>query len=433
MFRSIFNRGSGVCLRTIRSIADNAPGPEKASRQSRRKAIPNQNKSSKIPIGSITAGVIVSFGAYAVYDIYTDSGVFRNVYKGSSLESFVQSILDPVNDMFLPSAEKLLPDFPDDPTYANYPAGMPCPPLLILDLEKTLLGCDYDAKHGWRFVKRPGAEKLIEALSGYYEIVLFSERDVAAVEPLLLAIDPDHRCHYFGASHAEHTKKNKLRKRLDYMNRDIRKIILVDDDPDCFEGFERNTILIKPFEDIRDKSDGILLDLIPLLQGIVHHDSRDFRDTLDDLGTHAAEEVVVEYQLRIARARNEEQRRRNQGIGGLIRGSMTPEIPQDSSIRSAIPSPSSLVGTTPPGALDTTPVSGKSTTTFGGKPKEELPPAVKKKGAMFAWLDKVEQDKEELEKIKIEKMNQIHMKKMEEKKRQQDKKAQQEQDRSNLL
>ena len=63
------------------------------------------------------------------------------------------------------------------------------------------------------------------------------------------------------------------------MNRDIRKIVLIDDDPDAFIGFESNTLQVKPFENVRDMNDNILLDLVPLLQGFVHHDSKDFRVT----------------------------------------------------------------------------------------------------------------------------------------------------------
>ena len=50
-----------------------------------------------------------------------------------------------------------------------------------MDLEKTLIGSDHSAQYGWRHVKRPGLDQLLERLSSYYEIVIFSENEVKAL------------------------------------------------------------------------------------------------------------------------------------------------------------------------------------------------------------------------------------------------------------
>jgi len=76
-----------------------------------------------------------------------------------------------------------------------------------------------------------------------------------------VAIDPEHRCHYLGATHGE-LRNNVIVKRLDLMNRDIRRIILVDDNPDSFQDFPRNTIRIKPYVNIYDKSDKVTLSYL---------------------------------------------------------------------------------------------------------------------------------------------------------------------------
>lgn len=212
--------------------------------------------------------------------------------------------------------------------------------------------------------------------------------------------------------HAEQTKDLKFIKRLDLMNRDIQRIILIDDDPDSFKGFEANTLQIKPFEDIRDKSDSILLDLIPLLQGMVHDGCQDFRRTLDDLGTRYAEEAVVEYQMRLARAKEHQRRIRNQGLGGLIRELSLEHVEETPTVRSLIPSPSALVG-------GVTPHSGASAkgSLLSSKSKENAPAVQKKKGFLFEWLERAERDREEYDKVRMEKMNQIHSRRLEEKQR----------------
>jgi import inner membrane translocase subunit TIM50 len=212
-------------------------------------------------------------------------------------------------DVKLPDSDKLLPDWPYPDQ--DIPPGMPPLPLLVLDLERTLIGSDYDSDHGWRHVKRPGLEKFIKSLAyQYYEIVIFSENELMMIpEELFAAIDPNNLCHKFGSNKAE-TRDKVVLKRLDVMNRDIRKIILIDDNPESFQLCERNTLQVKPFFSSDVDNDTILLDLIPFLQALVHDGSSDFRETFDDLGTHDAEQAVIEYRMRLSRKKEEENERK---------------------------------------------------------------------------------------------------------------------------
>lgn len=143
-------------------------------------------------------------------------------------------------------------------------------------------------------MKRPGLDQLIEKLSAYYEIVIFSENDVGVVQDLLMAIDPNSRTHKLGSSAAE-SRQGVMLKRLDFMNRNLSRVILIDDSEEASSLFPRNTLLVKPFNDVTDQNDTVLFDLVPLLQAFIHDQSTDFRDTIDDLGTHEAEEACVEY------------------------------------------------------------------------------------------------------------------------------------------
>lgn len=238
-----------------------------------------------------------------MYDVRTNpSGELGKLYYGSVLEKQINDIYKytsgSINGIYDPFTDKLLPDFPDSPFYANVPLGSPCPPLLVLDLERTLVASVYDAKHGWRHVKRPGVDKFLKAVSQYYEVVIFTENDVGVSQDILLAIDPENLCHKLGSTAAE-ARDGQMLKRLDYMNRDLRKIILVDDSPEASQLFPRNTILIAPFLDVNSKHDHALEELLPLLQAMIHDGSTDFRATLDDLGTHEASEAVAEYRMRV--------------------------------------------------------------------------------------------------------------------------------------
>jgi hypothetical protein len=378
----------------------------------------------KSPI--ITArGVVVIGGCFAVGYAVVDmkqnkEGFLGQLYWGSVLQKFISSTYDQVfsqvNDAFLPSADALLPTWPTDPYYAAVPPGTPVPPLLVLDLEKTAIGSEYDARYGWRHVKRPGLDKFLQQLSPYYEIVIFSENDIGVQQELLLAIDKENRCFKLGSSAAE-LRDNVYLKRLDYMNRDIRKIVLIDDDERASSLFPRNRLLVTPYTDIRDKTDTELLDLVPLLQALVHEQVDDYRDTLDALGTHVASEAATEYQMKVAARRNELDARKNKGLGGIGRSLMFSrraplEAPAASSLVSRI------VGSTD---SDDEKLNGTATTSsnieFKGQIKAEVKGSgTKSKGKLMQYLEEKDKERQEIQNLKMEKMNELYQKQMMERK-----------------
>jgi NLI interacting factor-like phosphatase len=310
--------------------------------------------------------------------------------------------------------------------YGNPPAGAPCPPCLILDLEKTLIGSEHSAQYGWRHVKRPGLTQFIEKLSKYYEIVIFTENDIGVMSDLIAAIDPE-GCvpHRFGSAQAE-KRDGAIIKRLDFMNRDLSQVILIDDSTVASQMFPRNTLLVKPFNDVNDSTDTVLYDLVPLLQAFIHDQSTDFRDTLDDLGTHEAEEACIEYKMRVSEKKRQEAFKRNRGIGGLVRSKLLAPTDLDpTEFRSTVLTASQIVGASPDGVLDRE-GSPHSTGTvmehkgFGGKPiitgdVGPKAPVTKKKGAIFTYFEEAEKEREEIQARKKEKLEQIYIKKMTEK------------------
>ena len=297
----------------------------KSARFARKGKIVDVKGSSGPILTPLRISILASLGVagYCVYDIKTNKqGSLGTMYYGSDMEKFMlwlyAETFGRFQEMYFPSDDKLLPDWPSAPCYGNPAPGTPAPPLLVVDLEKTLIGSEYDARYGWRHVKRPGLDQFLEKLSAYYEIVIFSENDIGAVAEVMFAIDPEGRCHKLGSAAAE-ARDGLMIKRLDYMNRDVSRIILIDDNPEAFQLFPRNTLQVKPFSDVKDSTDRVLYDLVPLLQAFIHDDSKDFRDTLDDLGTHEAEEAVIEWQMRVSEKKTEETKKRNKGLGGLVR------------------------------------------------------------------------------------------------------------------
>jgi import inner membrane translocase subunit TIM50 len=307
-----------------------------------------------------------------------------------------------------------------------------------LDLEKTLIGSVHDAKYGWRHVKRPGVQKFIDRLSNYYEIVIFSENEKNM--DIFEAIDPQNKCHKFGAESAE-SRNGVMLKRLDYMNRDMSRIVLIDDSEETSSLFPRNTLIIRPFSDINDKSDTALLELLPLLQALVHDGVTDFRKTFDDLGTNDATEATLEYRMRVSKAKEGIKEKRRKGLGSLLSKRVDARTGGGSSDGGwdaeggggggGASLLSRIVGDAPVGTASMAGMdaSGKQSTTIidlagagagahtkvGASTDPSSKKRVKKKGALFQWLEDSQQESEKIRELKMQRMNEIHMEKMQKK------------------
>jgi import inner membrane translocase subunit TIM50 len=188
-----------------------------------------------------------------------------------------------------PIREKLLPDWPYFP---NVPVGTPCPPTLVLDLEGTLCTSTWDRKFGWRHVKRPGVEQFLKEMSRYYEVVVFTSNIGGVADPIITALDKDgvvlHRLY------REATKfHNGVHvKDMSVLNRDLRKVIMVDDDPKAFQLQPNNAIRIAPFTDAKDKNDTALEDLTPFLKALCNEGVADFPALLKSFRTNEAKDVA---------------------------------------------------------------------------------------------------------------------------------------------
>eukprot|EP00049_Salpingoeca_infusionum_P008773 m.144339 g.144339 ORF g.144339 m.144339 type:complete len:346 (-) comp14123_c0_seq3:1315-2352(-) len=151
---------------------------------------------------------------------------------------------------------------------------------LVLDLEGTLLERSWTPEHGWRTIKRPGVDHFLRyMLTLNYEIVIFSDKEVMDTTPLLDKLDPlgivQHRVcrdkmRYF---HGE------LIKDLEYLNRDLKSVIVVDDQRLNFCKHPNNGISIKKFDGSTD--DRELFKLATFLKDVVVADVDDIRTVIE--------------------------------------------------------------------------------------------------------------------------------------------------------
>lgn len=286
------NSASGAGAQSCSSASTGAAGPEASSRSS----------SWLWRTIYLTAGV----GSAALAAQYA--------YDPVPVKSAAQALYDTVDARVRyfaePSREKLLPD-----AVSPYPNMAP-PRTLVIDLDDTLVHSTYSRVAGWRVAKRPGAEAFLAYLASFYEIVVFTSKMATYADPILNRLDPNSYVMHRLYRAETHYQQGVHIKDVSRMNRPLERVIVIDHDEKCVCLQPDNAIIVPEWKG--DPSDTALLDLIPLLEGVVREDIEDVRDILRDLQGKSVADAVVEYRA-MAAARAE--RARTASMFGHLRES----------------------------------------------------------------------------------------------------------------
>lgn len=168
-------------------------------------------------------------------------------------------------------------------------------PTLVVDLDETLIHSTWDRKHGWRTMKRPYVDKFLNELAKHYEIVIFSAGLPYVVDPVVSALDPNGQLVMWRLYRDCTTYRDGQHiKDLSRLNRDLNKVVMIDDDAEYCQDQPENALLVSRWEG--DRNDRELLDLIPLLKGLAKHKPSDFREEIEKYrqgGTTA--ELIARY------------------------------------------------------------------------------------------------------------------------------------------
>lgn len=197
-------------------------------------------------------------------------------------------------DFNKPVFDQLLPD--------PLPFPYSRPFTMVIDLDDLLVHSEWSREHGWRTAKRPGLDHFLGYLSQFYEIVLFTTQPFFTAAPIIEKLDPDRRfITYTLFRESCRTVDGKLVKDLNHLNRDLRKVIVVDTNPDSFYLHPENGIQVQPWKG--DPSDRELLGLIPFFEAIGIYNIDDVRTTIKAYaGTH----IATEHARRAAEIRERE-------------------------------------------------------------------------------------------------------------------------------
>lgn len=197
------------------------------------------------------------------------------------LKSWIDWVVEPADRAGLPPG-KLLPDPPETgPSFTHR--------TLVLSLEDTLVNTEWDRKRGHRTKKRPGLDAFLAHMSQTYEIVIFTSAMSSYAQPIVMRL-AEQQPYFEHSLYREHTKyvNGKHIKDLSFLNRDLRKVIIVDTNSVSYSYQPDNAVAIKPWNG--DLNDTELIDLIPFLEAIAKEDIQDVREVIRSFhGTNVPE------------------------------------------------------------------------------------------------------------------------------------------------
>jgi len=224
-------------------------------------------------------GVIVGIVGGAIYclgqsdpenenDPYgNENTVLAYLYRSrDTLQNIKDSVAEPSSELLLPGP---LPEPYIQPPYT-----------LVIEPMDVLMHAEYDRQKGWRYRKRPGVDQFLQSLTApLFEIVIFTHKDGMTAAPLIDGLDPEGYIMYkLFRDSTKYTKGTHV-KDLSSLNRDLRKVIILDCDKKTSQLQPRNSFTLKKWEG--DPKDISLIELIPFFRTLAISGTDDVRPIMD--------------------------------------------------------------------------------------------------------------------------------------------------------
>lgn len=189
-------------------------------------------------------------------------------------------------------------------------------------------------------------------------------------------------------------------KDLSWLNRPLRKIVVLDDDPAALQFQPENLIKVKPYDNPNDREDNTLERILPLLVEISREGYDDVPKLLSQFGGMDADEIADEFERRVADVRVRRDEITQKGLGGFASGRNLPppELPPD------------LSGGLGGSSGQQSQLTAKDL--VGDAPKSEVSGS-----GVIGWLQRRQKEQEEHNKEKFGLWNEVMMKKQAEKKK----------------
>ena len=194
-------------------------------------------------------------------NINTLNNINNDINKNNNMNNSLKNQLINNNILYNYQKNKISPPFLTSPCTKKY--------TLVLDINDTLINIQYsDNNNGQVLVPnlRPGLFSFLGAIKPFYELISFTTESKEYSDIILKEIEKNRK--YFDYNlYKEHCTLygNKFVKDISKLGRDIKKIIIVDDDPNNFILNPENGIQISPYLGDSTKDDTTLFELKKLL------------------------------------------------------------------------------------------------------------------------------------------------------------------------
>ncbi|KAK4538185.1 hypothetical protein CDCA_CDCA16G4210 [Cyanidium caldarium] len=237
------------------SAAPSAPAPPAAERW-------------RLRLGRLVAyAALGSAAAVTGSYFYDPSGTLERIRRvRDELESRYRYYVEP-------SRDKLLPD-----PIVPYPGAQP-PRTLVLDLDETLIHSEWTRTTGWRTAKRPGVDAFLAYMAQFYEVVVFTSALPGYADPILDKMDPNGYIAHRLYRHETKYRDGLHVKDLSKLNRDLRRTIIIDNDPRLFALQPDNGVAVSEWRG-DDADDTELLRLATFLEWVARSDVEDVRQVI---------------------------------------------------------------------------------------------------------------------------------------------------------
>ncbi|TDG45916.1 hypothetical protein AWZ03_007636 [Drosophila navojoa] len=170
-----------------------------------------------------------------------------------------------------PLTTKLLPD-------VLCPPYIQPPYTLVLEMRDILVHPDWTYQTGWRFKKRPGVDHFLRQCSRHFEIIVYTAEQGMTAFPILDALDPNGYIRYRLVRGATQLLDGQHIKNLNHLNRNLRRVIVVDWDRRAVPLHPDNIFAITRW--VGNDDDVQLFDLAAFLELIAEHKMDDVREVL---------------------------------------------------------------------------------------------------------------------------------------------------------
>jgi import inner membrane translocase subunit TIM50 len=232
----------------------------------------------------VVSGAAFTMLALNGYYLYTDEGNLDISSKRLGYMSFFYNF-----PLFVRTKTNEAYDFLLKPPVTKFLPGQP--PLrpnmlnktLVLNFEGTLYSKDFEPGQGIVLHLRPGFQKFIDEMSKLYEIVIYSEEDSQFLTEATMTIDPFQKYftwvfgrEFLVLSGAKHVKD------LSLLNRDLRKVVVVDFDKDIYKEEPENLILLSKYQG--EESEDSLRYLGVFLNHLANPNVKDVRREIKKYG-----------------------------------------------------------------------------------------------------------------------------------------------------